>query len=83
MYLFCLRSDARTLNETARVEAANHWFNFNEEMPVEVISLAVCDVALSFVEKKKKQKQKNEKRVVSRSYGVAMLIWGIDSDGEP
>ena len=57
--------------------------NFNEEMPVEAISLAVCDVALSFAEKKKKQKQKNEKRVVSRPYGVAMLIGGIDSDGEP
>ena len=78
-----LRSDARALIETARVEAANHWFNFNEEMPVEAISLAVCDVALSFSEKKKKQKQKNEKRVVSRPYGVAMLIAGIDADGEP
>ena len=78
-----LRSDARALIETARVEAANHWFNFNEPMPVEAISLAVCDVALSFAEKKKKQKQKNEKRVVSRPYGVAMLIAGIDSDGEP
>ena len=33
--------------------------------------------------KKKKQKQKNEKRVVSRPYGVAMLIAGIDADGEP
>ena len=78
-----LRSDVRALIETARVEAANHWFIFNEEMPVEAISLAVCDVALSFAEKKKKQKQKNEKRVVSRPYGVAMLIGGIDSDGEP
>ena len=86
-----LRSDARALIETARVEAANHWFNFNEPMPVEAISLAVCDVALSFAEKKKKQEQKNEKRVVSRNekrvvsrpYGVAMLIAGIDTDGEP
>ena len=52
-------------------------------MPVEAISLAVCEVALSFAEKKKKQRQKNEKRVVSRPYGVAMLIAGIDSDGEP
>ena len=78
-----LRSDARALIETARVEAASHWFNFNEPMPVEAISLAVCDVALSFAEKKKKQRQKNEKRVVSRPYGVAMLIAGIDTDGEP
>jgi len=78
-----LRSDARALIETARVEAANHWFNFNEPMPVEAISLAVCDMALSFAEKKKKQREKNEKRVVSRPYGVAMLIAGIDTDGQP
>jgi len=78
-----LRSDARALIETARVEAANHWFNFNDAMPVEAISLAICDVALSFAEKKKKQREKNEKRVVSRPYGVAMLIAGIDTDGQP
>ena len=52
-----LRSDARALIETARVEAANHWFNFNEPMPVEAISLAVCDMALSFAEKKKREKK--------------------------
>ena len=78
-----LRADARALIETARVEAANHWFNFNEEMPVEAISLAVCDASLSFADKKKKDDRRNEKRVVSRPYGVAMLIAGIDSDGEP
>ena len=78
-----LRSDARALIETARVEAANHWFTFNETMPVEAICLAVCDMALSFAEKQKKQKQKQEKRSVSRPYGVSMLIGGIDDDGEP
>ena len=52
-------------------------------MPVEAIGLAVCDVTLSFAEKKKKQKQKNEKIVVSRPYWVEMLIGRIDSDGEP
>ena len=75
-----LRSDARALIERARVEAANHWFTFNERMPVEAISLAVCDVCLSFAEKKKKKK--GDKRVVSRPYGVAMLIAGIDKDGK-
>ena len=78
-----LRADARALIETARVEAANHWFNFNEEMPVEAISLAVCEQSLSFAEKKKKDERKRGKKVVSRPYGVAMLIAGIDADGEP
>ena len=77
-----LRSDARALIETARVEAANHWFNFNEPMPVGAISLAVCDMALSFAEKKKREK-KDKERGVSRPYGVAVIIAGIDADGEP
>ena len=78
-----LRSDARALIENARVEAANHWFNFNEEMPVEAISLAICDMAMSFAEKEKDRKKKDKKRGVSRPYGVAMLIAGVDSNGEP
>ena len=77
-----LRADARALIETARVEAASHWFNYNEPMPVEAISLAICDVALSFAEKQKDRRDK-DKRVVSRPYGVAMLVAGIDADGEP
>ena len=75
-----LRSDARALIERARVEAANHWFTFNEQMPTEAISLAVCDVCLSFAEKNKRKKTK---RGVSRPFGVAMLIGGIESDGKP
>jgi 20S proteasome subunit alpha 5 len=46
-----LLSDARALIEYARVEAANHWFTFNEHMPVESISLSICDIALSFADK--------------------------------
>ena len=76
-----LRSDARALIERARVEAANHWFTFNERMPIEGISIAISDETLSFAEKKKKKR--NEKRVVSRPYGVSMMVAGIDNDGKP
>ena len=58
-----LRSDARALIERARVEAANHWFTFNERMPVEAISLAVCDVCLSFAEKKEKEEGRKKSRI--------------------
>ena len=78
-----LRSDARALIEIARVEAANHWFTFNEEMPVEAISLSICNVAVSFAEKGEGKKKRDKEREVSRPYGVAMLIAGIDSDGSP
>lgn len=72
-----LLSDARFLIEHARVEAANHWFTFNERMPVESISLSICDVALSFADKDKKK----QKRKVARPFGVAVLLAGIDKDG--
>ena len=52
-------------------------------MPAEAISLAVCDQALSFAEKKKKKNQNDKKRQVSRPYGVALLVAGIDKDGSP
>lgn len=78
-----LLSDARALIESARVEAANHWFTFNEKMPVESISLAICEMALSFADKdSKKDKDKEKKKRVSRPFGVAMLIAGIDKDGQ-
>jgi 20S proteasome subunit alpha 5 len=75
-----LLSDARALIEYARVEAANHWFTFNERMPVESISLSVCDIALSFADKDKK---KEKKRKVARPFGVALLLAGIDRNGQP
>lgn len=75
-----LLSDARALIEYARVEAANHWFTFNERMPVESISLSVCDIALSFADKDKK---KDKKRKVARPFGVALLLAGIDRNGQP
>lgn len=65
--------------ETARVEAANHWFTFNEKMPIESIAVSVCNLALSFAEKEKKKDRENEKKRVSRPYGCALLIAGIDS----
>jgi 20S proteasome subunit alpha 5 len=74
-----LLSDARALIEYARVEAANHWFTFNERMPVESISLSICDIALSFADKDSKK----QKRKVSRPFGVALLLAGIDRNGQP
>lgn len=71
--------------ETARVESANHWFTFNEKMPVESIAISVCDLALGFAEKEKKSKDKEraEKKRVSRPYGCALLVAGIDRDNGP
>ena len=69
--------DARILIDHARVEAQNHSFNFNEPMGVEAITQAVSDLAINFGEGYEGQKRKP----MSRPYGVALLMGGVDENG--
>merc|ERR1712056_113181 len=68
-----LTSDARTLIDHARVEAQAHWFTYNERMPVESCVNSVADLALDFSDS-----DKDKKRVMSRPFGVALLVGGVD-----
>eukprot|EP01103_Thecamoeba_quadrilineata_P005278 TRINITY_DN150_c0_g2_i2.p1 TRINITY_DN150_c0_g2~~TRINITY_DN150_c0_g2_i2.p1 ORF type:complete len:252 (-),score=34.07 TRINITY_DN150_c0_g2_i2:201-929(-) len=70
-----LTADARTMIDHARVETQNHRFSFNEPMSVDSITQAVCDLALRFGEDRKKE------TVMSRPFGVALLIGGVDDNG--
>merc|ERR1719379_969149 len=45
-----LTADARTLVDHARVEAQNHWFTYNERIPVESCVHAISDLALDFAD---------------------------------
>eukprot|EP00933_Yihiella_yeosuensis_P043927 TRINITY_DN3896_c0_g1_i1.p1 TRINITY_DN3896_c0_g1~~TRINITY_DN3896_c0_g1_i1.p1 ORF type:complete len:289 (+),score=81.65 TRINITY_DN3896_c0_g1_i1:92-868(+) len=67
-----LTADARTLVDHARVEAQAHWFTYNEKMPVESNVHAIADLALDFSDSDKK------KRTMSRPFGVALLVAGVD-----
>jgi len=67
-----LTADARTLIDHARVEAQNHWFTYNERMPVESNVHAISDLALDFSSTGKKEK------TMSRPFGVALLVAGVD-----
>jgi len=67
-----LTADARTLIDHARVEAQNHWFTYNERMPIESNVHAISDLALDFSSTKKKDK------AMSRPFGVALLVAGVD-----
>lgn len=79
-----LLADARSLIDHARVEAANHWFVYNEEMPMESLAMSVCELALSFAEKPKKKRDDEEsKRKISRPFGCALLLAGLDKDNKP
>jgi len=70
-----LTADARTLIEHARVEAQGHRFTYNEPMLVESVTQAICDLALRFGE------DRESEDAMSRPFGVALLIAGIDENG--
>lgn len=66
-----LTADARTMIDRARVEAQNYWFTYNEPMPVESVTQAVCNLAMSFGET-------DSDATMSRPFGVSLLVAGID-----
>jgi 20S proteasome subunit alpha 5 len=71
-----LTADARTLIDHARVEAQNYTFTYNEPIAIESITQSVCDIALRFGEDREGRED-----VMSRPYGVALLIGGVDERG--
>ncbi|KRX01421.1 hypothetical protein PPERSA_01324 [Pseudocohnilembus persalinus] len=71
-----LITDARILVDHARVEAQNHTFNFNEPISVRALTQSVSDLALNFGESDGKKK-----KVMSRPFGVGLLIGGITDEG--
>eukprot|EP00796_Vickermania_ingenoplastis_P010110 gene10111-7077_t len=70
-----LVADARILVEHARVEAQNHRFTYNEPMCVESCTLATCDLSIQFGE------SGGKKKLMSRPFGVSLLIAGVDDKG--
>lgn len=71
-----LQADARSMIEHARVESQSHAFNYNEPLGVESCTQAICDLALRFGEG-----ADGEETIMSRPFGVALLIAGFDEQG--
>lgn len=71
-----LTADARTMIDRARVEAQHYWFTYNEGMRVESVTQAVCNLAMQFGEG-----DEAEHGTMSRPFGVALLIGGVDTEG--
>ncbi|XP_059613182.1 proteasome subunit alpha type-5 [Phlebotomus argentipes] len=71
-----LMADSRTLLDRARVECQNHWFVYNERMPVESCVQAVSNLAIQFGD------SDAGGLAMSRPFGVALLFAGIEN-GEP
>jgi len=73
-----LTADARTLIDHARVETQNHRFTYDEPMNLEATTQAICDLALRFGEDRKGGSKED---IMSRPFGVALLIGGVDEHG--
>ena len=71
-----LTADARTMIDHARVAAQNHRFVYDEQLKVESVAQSVCDLALRFGEN-----TEDDEAMMSRPFGVALLIVGIDETG--
>lgn len=54
----------------------NHSFQYDEPIKVESVTQSVCDLALRFGEG-----ADGEERIMSRPFGVALLIAGFDENG--
>ncbi|GMM34075.1 proteasome core particle subunit alpha 5 [Saccharomycopsis crataegensis] len=71
-----LTADARSMIDHARVASLNHDLYYDENISVETLTQSVCDLALRFGEG-----VDGEERLMSRPFGVALLIAGIDENG--
>ncbi|KAF5211413.1 proteasome component pup2 [Clavispora lusitaniae] len=71
-----LTADARSMIDHARVSSLTHDLYYDEQIQVESLTQSVCDLALRFGEG-----ASGEKRLMSRPFGVALLIAGIDEKG--
>lgn len=79
-HVFCaasgLSADALTLVKHAWTESQNHRFLYHEPMRVEALTQSICDLALRFGES-----SGSDKPIMSRPFGVALLIAGKDDTG--
>ncbi|KAF6011318.1 proteasome component pup2 [Brettanomyces bruxellensis] len=73
-----LTADARSLIDHARVAAVQHDLYYHEPIGVESLTQSVCDLALRFGEG-----ASGEKRLMSRPFGVALLVAGYDEEKGP
>lgn len=72
-----LTADARTLIDHARVETQHHRFVYDEPMTPRACTQALCDLALRFGE------DGRDEDAMSRPFGVALLVAGLDPEHGP
>nr|ANM86159.1 proteasome subunit alpha type-5-A [Stygiella incarcerata] len=74
-----LAADAETIVDHARTETQFFRFTYEDPMTVEACTQSICDLALRFGH----TGDEDDEKGMSRPFGVALLIAGIDPDGSP
>ena len=74
-----LTPDAQAMVEYGRVECQSHRFTYDEPLRVESLTQALCDLAISFGEGSESSSKAKSK--MSRPFGVALLLAGVDARG--
>ena len=72
-----LTADSKILIDKARVEAQNHLFTHDRQMPVESVAQSVSNLAIQFGD------SDDDGSALSRPFGVALLFAGSDPDDGP
>ena len=67
-----LTADAQSMVEHGRVQAQNHFFTYNESMPVRSLTQSLCALSANF--------GTDDEDSMSRPFGVALLVAGHDVD---
>ena len=67
-----LTADAQSMVEHGRVQAQNHFFTYNESMPVRSLTQSLCALSANF--------GTDDEDSRSRPFGVALLVAGHDVD---
>jgi proteasome alpha subunit len=65
-----LHADARVLTDQARIQAAVHRLNFDEDVPVEVLVKRICDISQAY-----------SQHGGVRPFGASLMFIGIDDQG--
>ncbi|CDU16143.1 proteasome subunit alpha type-5, putative [Plasmodium yoelii] len=72
-----LMADARTLIDHARVECNHYKFIYNENINIKSCVELISELALDF----SNLSDSKRKKIMSRPFGVALLIGGVDKNG--
>lgn len=70
-----LTADATSMINHARTQSVQHNLYYDETINIETLTQSICDLALRFGEG-----ASGEERLMSRPFGVALLIGGFDND---